>query len=87
MKPPAGITAFRFKAVGGKATKKVKGAAEKAIPVKSSAPDPKMAALQKRLAQAQGKLEMAKAAGKATKNLEDKIYEIEDEIRLAGANG
>jgi hypothetical protein len=87
LKPPAGITAFRFKALGGKAAKKGKSAPVKAAPAKSAAPDPKIAALRKRLAQAQGKLEMAKSAGKPTKNLEDKIYEIEDEIRLAGANG
>ena len=39
--------------------------------------------LQKRLAAAQRKLEQAKANGTPTKNLEDKIYEIEDAIRLS----
>ncbi len=43
-------------------------------------------ALEKRLAQARGKLEAAKAAGKPTKNLEDRIYEIEDELRLSAVN-
>ena len=36
------------------------------------------------VASSPAKLEVAKAAGKATKNLDDKIYEIEDELRLAG---
>jgi hypothetical protein len=85
LKPPAGITAFRFKPLGGKAAKKAKSAPAKASPAKPAAPDPKLAALNKRLAQAQGKLEIAKSAGKPTKNLEDRIYEIEDEIRLASA--
>jgi hypothetical protein len=34
--------------------------------------------------QIQKKLEAAKGAGKPTKNLEDKLYEVEDELRLAG---
>lgn len=81
LKPPAQITAFRFKAGGAKAVKKA--------PTAKTAPEPtvksasKTAALDKKLAQARAKLEAAKAAGKPTKNLEDKIYEIEDEIRLA----
>ena len=40
--------------------------------------------LQKRLATAKKKLDEAKAAGKPTKAVEDRIYEIEDELRLAG---
>ena len=47
-------------------------------------PDPKIAALQKRLAKAKKKLDDAKTAGTPTRVLEDKIYEIEDELRLAG---
>jgi hypothetical protein len=86
LKPPAGITAFRFKPVGAKAVKKSKAIPAKPMSAKAAVPDPKVAALQKRLAQAQGKLEAAKAGGKPTKNLEDRIYEIEDEIRLATAN-
>jgi hypothetical protein len=80
LKPPPPVTAFRFKAGGSKAVKKTK-----ALPEKVAAPDPKVAALEKRLAQTVAKLEVAKAAGKPTKNLEDRIYEIEDEIRLASA--
>ena len=45
--------------------------------------DPKTTGLQKRLATAQQKLEQAKASGATTKNLEDRIYEIEDAIRLS----
>jgi hypothetical protein len=76
LKPPAQITAFRYKAATKKsAPKKV------AEPPKKS--DPKIAELQKRLAQTNKKLEVAKAAGKDTKNIDDKIYEIEDAIRLA----
>jgi hypothetical protein len=81
LKPPIQITAFRYKAgakAGGKAG--VKTAAPKAAP---KAIDPKLVELQKRLAQTNKKLEAAKAAGKDTKNLDDKIYEIEDAIRLA----
>jgi hypothetical protein len=78
LKPPAQITAFRYKAGAKGAAKK---AAPKAEIVKKV--DPKIADLQKRLAQANKKLEAAKAAGKETKNLDDRIYEIEDAIRLA----
>jgi hypothetical protein len=85
LKLPAPITAFRFKPAGTKAAKNSKNAKAEPVPVKAAAPDPKIAALNKRLAQAQAKLDAAKTAGKATKNLEDRIYEIEDEIRLATA--
>jgi hypothetical protein len=81
LKPPAPVTTFRFKAGGSKPAKKAK-----VLPVKAAAPpDPKIAVLEKRLAQTRLKLEAAKNGGKATKNLEDRIYEIEDEIRLATA--
>ncbi len=73
LKPPAAITAFRFKR-GVKAKKK-------APPAPSAKPDAKATALQRNLAQVQKKLDAAKAAGKPTKNLEDKIYEIEDELQ------
>jgi hypothetical protein len=80
LKPPATITTFRFKiAAGNKAKKKA------AIsPKNGAAPDPKIAGLEKRRVQIQKKLEAAKGAGKPTKNLEDKLYEVEDELRLAG---
>jgi hypothetical protein len=78
LKAPAGITAFRYKPVSGKAKK-----APKKAETPPAAPGPKMAALQKRRAQLVKKIEEAKGAGKPTRNLEDKLYEIDDEIRLA----
>jgi hypothetical protein len=88
LKPPPQITAFRFKAATGKGSKTAgtaKKAGKTAAPPASPAPsaDPKIASLEKRLAQARAKLDAAKAAGKPTRNHEDKIYEIEDELRLA----
>jgi hypothetical protein len=46
-------------------------------------PNPKVAGLQKRLATARKKLDDAKAGGATTRPYEDKVYEIEDELRLA----
>jgi hypothetical protein len=87
LKPPPSITAFRYKA-GGKAGAKAKKAAKATAPKApaSKATDPKIVALEKRLGQTRGKLETAKAAGKPTKNLEDRIYEIEDELRLSSVS-
>jgi hypothetical protein len=90
LKPPAQITAFRYKtpakAKGKKAAAK-SAAAAPAPAAKAEAPavkpDPKVVALQKKLATAKKKLDEAKAAGGATRPLEDKIYEIEDALRLA----
>jgi hypothetical protein len=86
--PPAVVTAFKFKA-GGKKPAVAKKAAAPA-PVKASAPvaapakvDPKIAGLEKQLAGVRKKLEAAKAKGASTKNLEDRIYELEDDLRLA----
>ncbi len=85
LKPPANITAFRFKAAAGRKGKKsAKPKAPEAVQEKPAAPNPKVSGLQKQRAQIQKKLEVAKAAGKPTKNLEDRIYEVEDELRLAG---
>ena len=77
--PPATITAFRYK-VGVK-----RPPAKKGVPAKAPAAkvDPAIAALTKRLATAKTKLEAAKVAGTPTKNLEDKVYELEDDLRLA----
>jgi hypothetical protein len=47
-------------------------------------PSAEIVGLQKRLATAKKKLDEAKASGKPTKAVEDRIYEIEDELRLAG---
>jgi hypothetical protein len=81
LKPPASITAFRFKAAAAKGKKGTSKstASTAAAPAKASPQSP----LEKRLTQARAKLDAAKAVGKPTRNLEDKVYEIEDEIRLA----
>ncbi len=46
-----------------------------------------MTELKKRREQIQKKLEAAKTGGKPTKNLEDRLYEVEDEIQLAERTG
>ena len=91
LKPPAGVTAFRYKASAKAKVKKpaVKAKtapapkAEAPAPVAASKPNPKVSGLQKRLATAKKKLEDAKAGGATTRPYEDKVYEIEDELRLA----
>jgi hypothetical protein len=69
---------------------KPKKAAAKKAPAVASAPvaaapkqSPATSALHKKLEGQQKKLAEAKAAGKPTKAIEDRIYEIEDDIRLA----
>ena len=85
LKPPAAVSAFRFKASAkAKARKPVKPPAGKAPEAKEQKPDPKLAGLQKQLATAKKKLEEAKAASAPTRKLEDRIYELEDSLRLAG---
>ena len=89
LKPPAAVTAFRFKASAKPKGKKAvsKGKPVAAAPAKAeppaAKPSPKVVGLQKRLATARKKLDDAKTAGTPTRVLEDKIYEIEDELRLA----
>ena len=65
-----------------RAARKAAEQAESASP-RTAVPDKKTAALEKRLERAKQKLAETKAAGKPTKALEDKVYEIEDELRLA----
>jgi hypothetical protein len=89
LKPPATITAFRYKTSPGHKARTVAKAAtpkrqESQLDRPAALPNPKMVGLQRRRTQIQKKLEAAKAAGKPTRNLEDKLYEIEDELRLAG---
>ncbi len=90
LKPPPAVTAFRYKAaVKGKAKKAAKPVA-KPVPVAAAVPapakpNPKVAGLQKKLATARKKLEDAKAGGATTRPYEDKVYELEDELRLAQA--
>lgn len=92
LKPPNNITAFRYKTgvkpKGKKPAAKPVAASAKAEPIAAAPepaakPDKKVAALMKRLEGAKKKLDAAKAAGQPSRNLEDKVYEIEDEIRLA----
>lgn len=89
LKLPPAITTFRYKT--GKPGKKA-AAAPKPAPAAApppqketppAKPDPKLRALQKRLAAAQQKVEAAKAAGKPTRDLEDRVYEAEDALRVA----
>ena len=87
LKPPSMVTAFRYKA-GSKRQGKAK-AATKPAPVEAKVeqtavkPNPKVAGLQRRLEATRKKIEAAKAAGTPTRALDDKLYEIEDDLRLA----
>ena len=90
LKPPPAVAAFRYrastKAKSKKASKPHQVKASEIVPQESKGqkPDPKLAGLQKRLASAKKRLEDAKGAGSPTRKLEDRIYEIEDALRLAG---
>lgn len=86
LKPPPMVTAFRHKASGKPKTKQAaKTPAPKPAAPAPSAPaaDPKTKRLQKQLEAARKKVEEAKGAGKPTRALEDRVYEIEDALRLA----
>jgi len=90
LKPLPPVTAFRYKASAKSKSKKAsKPHAVKAPEIahpesKNQRPDPKLASIEKRLAAAKKKLEDAKAAGSPTRKLEDRIYELEDALGLAG---
>ncbi|MCL4401998.1 MAG: hypothetical protein M1436_04950 [Acidobacteria bacterium] len=85
LKPPPPVTAFRYRTGAKPKPKKAAARPEAAHTPEPPAPKPdrKTLGLQKRLETARKKLEAAKAAGAPTRNLEDKVYEIEDELRLA----
>lgn len=92
LKPPPPVTSFRYKASAkakGKKAAKPKAASATAAKVEPTPPAPaakpnkKVEGLQKRLATAKKKFDDAKAAGTPTRALEDKIYELEDDLRLA----
>ena len=51
-------------------------------PQPPAAPSPKIAAIEKQIEKHRKKLAETQAAGKPTKVLEDRIYELEDEVRL-----
>ena len=75
----------------GKKPKKVAAAAapakaiSKQAPAKVEAISPKETAIQKLLEKSRKKLAETQAVGKPTKAVEDRIYELEDELRLAQA--
>ena len=73
-------------AAKGKAKKgAVKSKAEPPAPAPAPAlvkADPKVAGIEKKLAAARKKLEAARAGGAPTRNIEDRIYELEDDLRL-----
>jgi hypothetical protein len=78
--------ALPARGAAGKAKKAVKKAAVEAAPApEPAAVSPKIAALKKQVEAQNKKLEGARAAGKATKAIEDRIYELEDALRLAQA--
>ena len=88
LKPPPIVTAFRYKAGSKpKAKKAAKKEAAPPPPAPPAKPDPTVAALQKKLETARKKLDTAKAGGAPTRAIEDRIYEIEDELRLATSAG
>jgi len=76
LKSPPAVTSFRFKTGGVKKRKQV-------APPAPAKPSRKVLGLQKQLATAKSKLEAAKAAGAPTRNLDDRIYEIEDALQTA----
>jgi hypothetical protein len=88
LKPPPNVTAFRYKAGSKpKAKKAAKKEAAPPPPAPAAKPDPKVVALQKKIETARKKLDAAKAGGAPTRAIEDRIYELEDELRLATAAG
>jgi hypothetical protein len=82
LKPPPAVTAFRYKASTKPKAKKPAAKATPAPPAVAKL-NPKVAGLQKRLVTAKKKLEDAKVGGATTRPYEDKVYELEDELRLA----
>jgi hypothetical protein len=66
----------------GKAAKAAKQEAKPTPEVPPAPPSPKVLELQKQLDRQKKRLADAQAGGKPTKALEDKVYELEDEIRL-----
>lgn len=50
-----------------------------------AAPSPKLLGIQRQLEQQKKKLAATQTAGKPTKTIEDRIYELEDELRLLQA--
>jgi hypothetical protein len=53
------------------------------LPAKTATPNPQIARTEKKLAAAKQKLQEVIGAGKDAKPIKDRIYELEDELRLA----
>lgn len=71
-------------AMPAKGKKPVKAAKKTAAePAPAEKPDPKVEQLKKQLEAQRKKLETAKEQNKPTRAIEDRIYEIEDSLRLA----
>lgn len=70
-----------------KKTKPAKKAAVAVEPPAPAPPSPEVVALEKQIEKQRAKIEQTKAAGKPTKTLEDRLYELEDAHRLKVANG
>jgi hypothetical protein len=96
LKPPPLVSAFRYKAGSAKkrrpgpksapaATAEITSKPEKKAQPQAK-PDPKVLGLQKRLAAAKKRLDAAKTAGKPTRDIDDRIYEIEDALQMAQRN-
>jgi hypothetical protein len=66
-----------------KASKKPAEPATAPVAAPPAAPSPKVAALQKQVDTQKKKLADARSANKPTKVIEDRIYELEDSIRLS----
>jgi hypothetical protein len=66
-----------------KLSKPGNSASAPSAPAAAVAPSPKVLQIQKQLAQQKKKLGEVQGAGKPTKAVEDRIYELEDELRLA----
>ena len=60
-----------------------KGKPARPKPAAAAAPNPQVAILQRKVAVEKAKLEKAAAAGKPEKAIQDRIYELEDELRLS----
>ena len=69
----------------GRATKAVKLSEAKGPTSAPVAPSPESIAISKQIDRQKQKLAATQAAGKPVKAIEDKIYELEDELRLAQA--
>jgi Zn-dependent peptidase ImmA (M78 family) len=74
---------FGHKATIPTKTKSARSARTPSKVLEPSPPNPKIAAVEKRLASQKKKLEQALATGKTDKPIKDRIYELEDELRLA----